>query len=1708
MRNKFEEYIEDTVKEAIPGNDQLVAVMLPLLEEVASFHANGKVAPLQRFDTLLITRECLDIDEAFVLDPTYNPTALAALEAVHSKALHITGRQTAHTDTAQGYTDISDALLLEDEALTAADIKQPVYLPAYRSYEALLDHHDALTDIYWLGLVMGSVATGLNLYSIEDCRLFFANRNALVRIHTTLHPSIANLIEEMTELDRGKRCRDLQEVIGKLKNYRSYNPEQSIDLTTIEAYRQSPLEQRRKVVLERLRSRLFDTSRRNRLLYFKSNMRFLNLTVASFPLSLNLNLVKPEQLFYWQDSIAKKISKAQSLHLNAYLRPEENPYSIPALDKIRLETQKDRNEYGMSQLRLAVAFLHWYNLKDKEGDQERISTPLVLVPVSLKKKKSLRRDDDYMLEFEDTEAEINPILRYMLDETYGIKLPERIDLETTDLSFFYKQLQDQVAAASQGIKIVLVDKPRIKLIHNIAQRTANTYAQRVRQRQQGMQRYSHLDYSYDAGNFQPLGLQLFRNYVAAEDSYLESVISDAKARAPRSARLTQEKETYVHDEGTANPYHWEFDLCHMVLGNFNYRKMSLVRDYNEALETGAGQHIFEQLFSDEVRSPRNKAPQTVSLAEQYTVVPGDPTQLDSVLLSRGSNSYIIQGPPGTGKSQTITNLVADFIANGKKVLFVCEKMAAVEVVYHRLKSKGLHDMCCLIHDSQGDKKNMIADLKATYDAYLSDDQSTDLVERERHAAVTSLQDDLRLLEELHRFAATVFDTAGQPVYLLWNRLLQLQEQDKQNGTPLQQSTVLPQYKAWLESGDVIRKLTAQLQHYDKDMTLSQHPARHFNTTATRVQHLSVADIGAKLKQLNSLLDALCSTEEDIPAMKLPDLKQLISEAEQLRSFAQNNTLQLLDENDSQSRELEAQIAHIGQLRHKISQAQDQNKGWTSKLPEQELKTALEQVERLEHSFFKFLSGTWRRVKKVIRSHYDFSVHQVQPSYSSVIRNLLDEYQLQENYNETEAATRKRFRLQDLETDWDRITAFRSRQDAQSRQRLKKWKEQPEQVLQLGDKARTLTEAENILSYTWSGQRNVTLETLQQQVQAMIGDLNHLPELLHYLEQLDLADPELQRIVRELHIQPGALELLLLEDTLQKLYHQYAATEKLTTQLVDELTAGIAQKHQTLLEINARYIRARHRNNFREKLLLTEQSASVLSAAEKELKKVYNNGRRVLQNEFAKTRRYKSIRELADGDTGTVLREIKPVWLMSPLSVSDALPLANNYFDVVIFDEASQITLEEGIPPMFRAAKSIIVGDEMQMPPTNFFNSGNSDPDDMNAAGPDNEEEAISLDADSLLTQGARKLDDIMLGWHYRSRNESLISYSNAAFYKGKLLTIPDRKMFATANPEITVHTAADATINVEAAFRRSISYHYLPKGLYEDRKNADEATYIAQLVRAVLLRGTGKTIGIVAFSMEQQGRIEDALYQLQQEDAAFDALVEQEYQRTDEGHFTGLFVKNLENVQGEERDIIIISTCYGYNAQGKMYMNFGPINRKGGEKRLNVIFSRAKTNVVVVSSIKHTDIKNDYNDGARYFARYLQYAEHISNGAVEQAAAVLASLHQQHTSAEHAAGTQLAVCSQIAAFLREQGWQVSADVGQSLFKCSLAVRKEEDHEFRLGILLDDERHYSNSNVFEQYVQRPAVMRSFGWKVQRILTRDWIYRRDAMKALLLQQLATT
>ncbi len=479
-----------------------------------------------------------------------------------------------------------------------------------------------------------------------------------------------------------------------------------------------------------------------------------------------------------------------------------------------------------------------------------------------------------------------------------------------------------------------------------------------------------------------------------------------------------------------------------------------------------------------------------------------------------------------------------------------------------------------------------------------------------------------------------------------------------------------------------------------------------------------------------------------------------------------------------------------------------------------------------------------------------------------------------------------------------------------------------------------------------------------------------------------------------------------------------------------------------------------------------------------------------------------------GDSGTVIKDLKPVWLMSPLSVSETLPMDASYFDVVIFDEASQITLEEAVPSVFRAPQAIVVGDEMQLPPTDFFSARqNSDEEEEMLIEEGGELIPYDLASNSFLNHAAKNLSSTMLGWHYRSRSESLISFSNWAFYDGRLLTVPEERLPGAGQRPLVATQAVDAERGAAELLSRSISFHRMEHAVYDKRRNRAEAEYIAQLVRELLRQECGRSIGIVAFSEAQQDEIEGALRRLTQDDTEFRDRLDAEWEREIDGQFVGLLVKNLENIQGDERDIIVLSVCYGPGPQGRMLMNFGPINKSGGERRLNVAFSRAKHHMAIVSSIQYSDITNDFNDGANCLKNYLRYAEAVSCGDRDVSHRVLHGMSRWSTATDDLdESIDNPVAEQLAAALTSRGYVVDQAVGQSSFRCDLAVRREGESAYRLAILLDGDGYYEQSDLLERDLMRPKLLRDFGWKLAFVLAKDWYDNQAAVLTRLEQLLA--
>ena len=1700
--NAFHDFLHHGIERGGFSADDVLATVLPLMREVANVHNAGKVAPLRGTNSLQIgSSGHLTFDPAQACDPRRNGSRVdRMLEQTATTGVQVIGQSQHITDVDSGSYHVTDL----NVGQTSLPITRPLYLPRYANWEHALDHHDELTDIFSLGMILASVACGLDFDDSANLELFVHARSNLFQINARLHPVIASIIGQMTELNRHKRAQDLGGIIRQLENYRE-QPVVELDTTfvRIEGFKESPLAGKRRIIQTHLRDRLFEITRRNRLIYFRPTMQTLNLTLASVPLMLDYRNIKLEQLFVWHSQLAETVIQGAPMSLGKYLRFEDAPYIPSVLDKIISEARRDRAEYGFAQLRLVICFLRWNNLK--EAPEERIDSPLLLLPVELAKKKGVR--DHYVLDPTSTEAEVNPALRHHLKQLYNLDLPESIELRETTLLELHRRLQTQIHASEPGVTLNLIDRPQIKLIHEHARQRVDQYRRRLKLKGDLRAASRSPEYSYNRENFRPLGLQLFLEKVRPRPLPMREVtgappvprqvhIVDTNP-APSGKMLETERQMYtVRESDNRNPYSWEFDLCNITLGNFNYRKMTLVQDYNHLIESDRGSVPFDTVFS---LSPRaeEEPPPALDLADQHLIIPSDATQAMAIAKVRSGRSYIIQGPPGTGKSQTITNLIADYVARGKRVLFVCEKRAAIDVVYHRLSQQGLDELCCLIHDSQTDKKAFIQNLKQTYEGFLKEGVE-ETHDRTRATALKAIQQDLAYLQ---RFSEAMQSSgAGVPLRRLLHRLVEVRA--KRQMAPELAPEIeeqLPDYAMWLEHGELVERFHVALQDIGLEPCLARHTLRWLRP--------SIFDSDRPLESIRTCLDKAETLLENVEAAlelsglpaelwdTLEEIQALLQFAARVRPLAERNQLALLDSTSPEGQRFAELSRRLSEQQRVCALAAEQAAGWKTPLPPEEAANALSQARRFQGSVFRFLQPGYWRLRKIIKERYDFSRHVVLPGYVKVLEDLTRLQQARAAWEESKRTAQAEWQwpdimaLQQLVSDLRTIPAHPSVQAFAPQ--LVNSADACSLVLTLADIHGRFAELDQTLASLFAEHGQFDFPELTETLAALRGELAILPELMPLLIDFAQLPERFARSLRHIDLPLISFEPAIGRKSLNRIYREDRALGRVEGAALEQRIRRLERSHAELLKLNATCIRSAVRRKFLEHVKISGLAAAQLTEEQKAFKKTYATGRRELEHEFGKSMRYKSIRDLAAGDSGKVIQDLKPIWLMSPLSVSDTLPLDPSLFDVVIFDEASQIPVEEAVPALYRSNQVIVVGDEMQLPPTSFFSARSADEEGV-VVEDEGERIKVDLDSDSFLTQSAINLPSTLLAWHYRSRYEALISFSNAAFYTGNLLTIPDRQLPASARTELRVTTTEQATANLDATLTRSISFHFLENGVYESRRNPSEAAYIAQLVRALLQRETKFSVGIVAFSEAQQTEIEEALENLGEEDADFSARLEAEFNREENDQFCGLFVKNLENVQGDERDIIILSVCYGYDAQRRMLMNFGPINQKGGEKRLNVIFSRAKHHMAIISSIKFQDITNEYNDGANSLRNFLQYAEATSRGDHRVARQVLENLNPLARKSL-APGTQSdAVIEDLAAALRRRGYEVDVNVGQSRFRCDLAIRAAGDQFYGLGILVDTHAHYENGNLLERYLTQPGILRGFGWKVRFVLTKDWFH----------------
>jgi len=444
---------------------------------------------------------------------------------------------------------------------------------------------------------------------------------------------------------------------------------------------------------------------------------------------------------------------------------------------------------------------------------------------------------------------------------------------------------------------------------------------------------------------------------------------------------------------------------------------------------------------------------------------------------------------------------------------------------------------------------------------------------------------------------------------------------------------------------------------------------------------------------------------------------------------------------------------------------------------------------------------------------------------------------------------------------------------------------------------------------------------------------------------------------------------------------------------------------------------------------------------------------LLRKRIASKGRGTSIRGIID-QMPTLLPRLCPVMLMSPLSVAQYLDMDAPKFDLVVFDEASQMPTNEAVGAMVRGLSTIVVGDPQQMPPTSFFSVSATD-----------EDEADTDDLESILDDCiALSMPSRYLGWHYRSKHESLIAFSNQNYYNGRLITFP----------------SADDMVP-------HVTWQHVGDGFYDygkTRTNRAEAeAIVAEAIRR-MQQQPERSIGIVAFSKQQSDLIEDVLNE--------ELVKYPELDRQNQEAAEPLFVKNLENVQGDERDTILFSVGYGPDKDGHVSMNFGPLNKAGGERRLNVAVSRARYEMKIFSTLQpeQIDERRTQAEGVLGLKRFLKFAQQ-QNMVLESAAS---------------AKDQSFMVSQIADALSRRGYEVRTGVGMSDFHLDLAVVDPANSQrYVLGIICDGDGYYNLKTVRDREVVQPSVLNTLGWKLMHVWSTDWLLHPDLTLNCILEQL---
>lgn len=1117
-----------------------------------------------------------------------------------------------------------------------------------------------------------------------------------------------------------------------------------------------------------------------------------------------------------------------------------------------------------------------------------------------------------------------------------------------------------------------------------------------------------------------------------------------------------------------------------LLGTFSFSKFILWNDVHHNADELVKNKVVASLLSGKLEWQAHDTvsvddimddelhPSTVALP-----ISTDSSQLQAIVSASKDRSFVLHGPPGTGKSQTITNMIANALYEGKRVLFVAAKKAALDVVENRLESIGIGPFCLELHSNKSKKSAVLEQLKEAAQVATKASPENYLQEAQR---LFELRNELNIyVETLHKKYPF-----GYALFELFEKYSHLPKSDDKvyfsavTFERLTSGTIA----AWDDLAAELQTIGIIINHPKGHPLAPLKPAAYTNEIRQRAEIL----LGEYNKLLLQYKQQSASTGS---ILKMSGA--VISRVQEESLVKLTRLLLLLDDVPAGIFRVDSPEQTMAQLvamaQHGLQRDSIKAELLTNYQEEVLRIPAAQMLNDWNMAAGKWFLPRWLKQNALTKSlrQYSKTGSIEKTAVPASLKRIIDFQQEQEYLDKaSHLHALLGFLWNNGEADWKKIEAIceaftlvnRTAGILKTGQELKAWRDQLSAEFTEGNKAFINFHKATLESYVAAQQQIQSLETeLLQLLGINVSSLSRADadwkdELSGYATRWAqhmhaLKDWFAWISIKEKALQAGLQPLILAYENAAFNSHelQLQYQRGLFKSAAEYIIAGNTQLSTfNGILFNDKIKRFKELSKKFETLTRQElyaRLAAKIPSFTQEASQSSEIG--ILQRAIRSNGRGMSIRKLFDS-IPHLLPRLTPCMLMSPISVAQYFEAGGEKFDLVIFDEASQMPTCEAVGAIARGHNVVVVGDPKQMPPTNFFSSNNVDEDNL-------EKEDLESILDDCL---ALSMPSQYLLWHYRSKHESLIAFSNANYYDNKLLTFP---------------STDDITSKVQ----------FVPvEGFYDKGKTRQNKAEAKAIVDEIIFRLsdpvlTKRSIGVVTFSSVQQILVEDLLTEVFASRPDLERLA----LNSDEP----LFIKNLENVQGDERDVILFSVCYGPDQEGKVSLNFGPINREGGWRRLNVAVSRARYEMKVFSTLKSDQINLNRTsaEGVAGLKAFLAYAE--KGKQVLPARAVEAK--QQHAGFEHL----------LAAEIRNSGYEVHTHIGCSDYKIDIAIvdRRDPDR-YILGLLTDGRNYYNANTSKDREIVQMDVLAMLGWNIHKVWSTEWWEHPERVKNGILEAIA--